>query len=116
MKLTNRSFQDIQVLAQRVMDGDDFETDLENFARFSGELKAYLYQHIDDPVITERLDRLPEIDFKSQKTTVWSIFLPKSSIEMYDKYRRNQEVVHQVREAASIFSSIHMLLRDELDL
>lgn len=129
MNITNRQFQDIQAMADRVRQGRDFEGAVEQLAQYSEELKEYLQKFTENEMVLVRLARLPKVDFdgstfplKKRKNglldflfslLIWFSFgiVPI----LWRDYRRKEKVIEQVNEIASIYASIHFLLQHELD-
>lgn len=107
-----RQFDDLQVLAERVLNGDNFEADLETFARFSEDMRHWLLETFHDPMIISRAEKIPGIQFERAKTTLWDMLPGSGGIKMLKSYRAKKEVKEQVREAARLFASIQFLLRN----
>jgi len=107
-----RQFEDLLVLAERVLNGDNFEADLETFARFSEDMQHWLLDNFDDPMITSRAEKIPRIQFEKSRTSLWDMLPGGGGIGMLKSYRKKSEAREQVREAARLYASIHYLLRN----
>ena len=86
MSFSLRQFEDIQILAERIEQGDHFESDLEMFARFSEDMRTWLLQNFDDPMIVQRTQKIPHIDFEKSKTSLWDVLPGGGGISIDNRY------------------------------
>jgi hypothetical protein len=107
-----RQFDDLQLLAKRVLEGNNFEVDLEIFSKFSEDMRFWLLNNFDDPMIIDRADQIPSIQYQRRKRKIWDFLPGGGGIAMFGSYREKEEVREQVREAARLYASIHFLLRN----
>lgn len=112
MTTLDRYFQDLADLAERVEEGEHFDTHLRTFMEAARELRNYLYDHTDDPLILEHLDLLPDrLDLSPPDGPLLQHFLPKSARQMYGKYQAREKIREQVKRIAARFAVIRRLMR-----
>lgn len=107
-----RQFEDLQILAERVLNGNNFEADLETFARFSEDMQHWILDNFNDPMITSRAEKIPKVQFEESNSSLWDVLPGSGGIKMLKSYKAKQAVKEQVREAARLFASIQFLLRN----
>jgi len=112
MTTYDRYFQDLADLAKRVEEGDHFDTHLRTFMVAARELRIYLYDQTDDPLILEHLDLLPDrLDLSPPDGPLLQHFLPSATRQMYGKYQQREKIKEQVRRIAARFAVIRRLMR-----
>lgn len=114
MTLNNRQFDEISYLAEQIEQGDNFEADVNLFARLSKALEQDIYDQVFDVDVLRVLSRLKPIKAQEEKRNFWNTVMPKSTYGMYDRYQRKEYFREQVRDAAAIFARIQDLLADDL--
>jgi len=114
MKVTHRQFNDIQSLAERIQNNEHVDGDLENFSRFSLELRKYLRKHCKNKTILDRLKQIPDIAYQEFQPSLFQYLRLNGLTQMWKQRDKRKEILDKVRETASIYSSIHFLLRAEL--
>ena len=110
----NQPFHDLQILAQRVIKGDNFEVDLQIFAQFAGDLRLWVLDNFEGYRIRQLARGIPEIEYSGKRGGLWGA-LGASGIRMYKQHQEREEVKGQVREIARVFDAIHRLISDETD-
>ncbi len=113
MALSNQHFSYISTLVDQLEQGDNFSVDLETFRKYSEELRAALYRLTDHPDVLRRLNSIQRIEPLEESQGIWGSLLPKSSFGMYDKFKKKEHIMEQVREIASTFSSIQFILQND---
>lgn len=114
MTLTVRQFDEIQYLAEQIEQGDNFDADLQLFARLSKTLEQDIYDQVFDVNVLRVLSKLQPIKAEEEKQTFWNTVMPKSTYGMYDRHQRKEHFREQVRDAAKIFARIQDLMGDDL--
>src|SRR6187551_1408876 len=77
IRLLLRQLKDIQAQAEKVMGGENSNADLENFARYSSELKNYISKNVSSAEIRSYVNDLPEINYSRSEIKLWQyIILP----------------------------------------
>lgn len=109
-----RQLKDIISQAERLKNSHNFQDDLADFSVYNEELKAYLHEHYDDPMIFERVQKLPHIKFNDMPFSwLYYLFIPMFLIYSVKLYIERQRCMHDVEDAKSIYSSLLFLLRNE---
>lgn len=112
--MTQRQFDELQYLAERIEEGDNFEADLNMYIRLSRTLEQDLYDQVYDAQVLRVLSQLPAVQAPEKKRTFWNTVMPKSTYGMYDRYRHKETMREQVRASAATFRRIQRMLEDEL--
>lgn len=110
----NQPFQDLQVLARRVIEGDNFEIDLEIFTEFAGSLRMWVLDNFDSYRIRQLARSIPEIEYNPKRGGLWNA-LGASGINMYKQHQEREKVKAQVREMARVFAAVSRLIDEESD-
>lgn len=110
----SRQLKDIISQAEYLRNSPNFEVDAENFSKFNNELKAYLIQHYDDPMVAERVQQIPYINYKSVQHKLWYwIVFPVELVYLWQKGVAKSKCLRDVNEAKNLYSSIQFLLKNE---
>ena len=113
VKVSNlsRQVKDIIAQAECLKNSGSFENDAENFSKYNEELKVFLIQYVNEPMIRERVDRLPTLNYKKIKTPLWYwVLLPAELVVLLKNYYAKQQFLNAVDEARSTYSSILFLM------
>jgi len=92
-----RQLKDIQVRADRLINGSPTLSDIEEFDQYNEELKQYLLATLTDPELLERVQKIPKIlDDTDNKLVVRGVFsailaMFASSLVMYFQERQQIE-------------------------
>ena len=113
MEVSDRPFEDIHTMSMQVIESTNFAIDLEQFAKFSEEIKDYLIKRTDNEEVLKRLQQLPLIDFDAVRFKFWDYIPIIRRFRVGKRRKATQLAVEQVHEIASIYSSIQFLLKAE---
>ena len=113
--LIARQLDEILSQAERIINGTcDMET-LKNFSQYSKELTTFLKNNVTNPMILERLEKIPLIDLDNYKSsflsTIFSIRLA-STATFGDKVNF-QKAIEDIKIAQGYYSSIQFLFKNE---
>ncbi len=108
----DQPFHDLQALAQRVIQGKNFDVDLEIFVQFAGDLRLWVLDNFDDYRIRQLARNIPEAEYNRKRGGLWGA-LGASGIRMYKQHQEREAVKEQVREIARIFDAIHRMIGEE---
>lgn len=115
MPVTNRHFEDLAYLVEQLEASNSFEIDLGHFIELSNFMKAELQrQYRRDYEILDRLADLPDWDPFPPDQGFLEKLLPKSSRNMYGRYKHKQKVLEQVRHTGRVFYTIHLMIQEEI--
>ena len=115
MKITHRQFYDIQSLAERIQKNRHEVGDLENFAKYSRDLKKYLLKNTENEMIHKRLEELPVIGYGEFQPSLLQHLRLNAISQMWSKRNKRKEILEKVCEIAATYSSIHFLMKHELE-
>jgi hypothetical protein len=114
-----RQLKDIQVRADRLINGSPTLSDIEEFDQYNEELKQYLLVTLTDPELIERVQNIPKIlDDTDSKLVVRGFFsailaMFASSLVMYFQERQQIEnSKNAIREAQSSYATIEFFTRN----
>ncbi|MCB0550874.1 MAG: hypothetical protein KDD19_25115 [Phaeodactylibacter sp.] len=108
----DQPFHDVQALAKRVIEGNNFDVDLEIFTQFAGDLKLWVLDHFDGYRIRQLAHGIPKIEYNRKRGGLWSA-LGASGMRMYKQHQEREQVKEQVQEIARAFRAIHRLIEEE---
>jgi hypothetical protein len=113
--LISRQLDDILSQSERILGGNTDVEDIENFARFSEELKDFFRANSSNSMILERLDKIPKINMEQYKDSNFLL----SAIGFLGASRLREEMImnkarEDVRTAQGFFSSIQFLYKSEM--
>ncbi len=123
MNTSQRAFEDIRIMADRIQRGDNVDANLEHLARFSEEMKTYLTRRTENAEVLSRLQTLPVITYKTPGAAHYffayalRIFLGRKLAHQLvnDPIEAQKEAREQAREIATGYASIHFLLLADED-
>lgn len=120
-----RQLTDIQHQAKKLLSGNPDESELEAFARYNVELKQFLLQNIDDRVIRNEVNTIPDVldvevnpghfpvlitAFLALVTLGVSILL----LTYLENTRVKRLIIEKVGEARSKYANVEFLIRSRL--
>jgi hypothetical protein len=112
IRLLLRQLKDIQAQAEKVTTGEDSDTDIENFSRYSSELKEYISKNVSSAEIRSYLNDLPEINYTRSDIKLWHYFIfPMALIEFYQEYHERNRVIQEINHAKSKYATLELLVR-----
>lgn len=113
-QLLFRQLKDVQVQADRVLNGEHSAENIEQFARYSQELKKYALDKFRGTPAEEKLHELPEIHFLRNKITIGHVVLFSWMALLARERRARNESLHEIREARNKYASLEFVIRDML--
>jgi hypothetical protein len=108
-------FDDLQHMAEQVLEGDNFELDLKSFLDYTEQMRHWVLRHFDEPAIVRRARQLPVIDYDNKKGGLWSALPGGGGIGMYKQHKEKEVVKEKVKEMARLFDDIRRLLEPYYD-
>ena len=103
-------FDDLQHMAEQVLEGNNFEIDLKNFLDYSEQMRHWVLRHFRDPAIVRRARQIPVIEYDNKKGSLWNSLPGGAGIGMYKQHKEKEAIRDKVRETARIFDDIKHLL------
>lgn len=113
-QLLFRQLKDIQVQADRVLKGENSAESIEQFARYSVELKKYALDKFKGTPAEQKLHELPEIHYKRNRLTIAHVFMFNWFAVLAAERRAREESLEEIREARNKYASLEFVLRDML--
>jgi len=112
LRLLIRQLKDIQTQAEKIITGDNSEESIENFARYSHELKEFIVKNVDSIEILKYIEELPAIDFSRSKIKLWQyLILPSWWITLYKDYHQKNKMIEQIGEVRGKYATLELLVR-----
>lgn len=113
-KNINRQLRDIIGQAEQLSQSSNFEVEAENFSKYNEELKIFLAASFTDPMICERVMKIPRINYKSVQPRLWHwLLLPVELVVLWKNHVAKQQCLRQVEDTKSLYSSILFLMGKE---
>jgi hypothetical protein len=112
LRLLIRQLKDIQTQAEKIITGDNSEESIENFSRYSHELKEFIVNNVDSIEILKYIEELPEIDFSRSKIKLWQyLILPSWWMTLYKDYHQKNKMIEQIGEVRGKYATLELLVR-----
>ena len=109
-----RQIKDIQHQANKLSKGATNTVEIENFAKYSAEIKEYLQLHVTEPEILKYVNQIPEV--AENKVTVQkgllAILIPNIFLHWYYEKSYIDEAKNQIAIFQAKYASIEFLLKN----
>ncbi|MBN8651734.1 MAG: hypothetical protein J0L67_09915 [Cytophagales bacterium] len=116
---TRRQLRDIQVRADRLINGSPTLGDIEEFDQSNEELKQYLLINLKEPELLERVKQIPKILDESDSELVargfFSAILAMFASAFVTYFQERQQIENSknyIREAQSAYATIEFFTRN----
>ena len=118
LRLLIRQLKDIQSQADKILTGENSEEAIENFSRYSEELKDFINNNIDSTEIKNYTLQLPVINL--ERTTIKSIqlwqylvipIMPWWWFSAYKNYQAKNKIVEEIGEVRSRYATLEWMVR-----
>jgi hypothetical protein len=112
LRLLLRQLKDIQAQAEKIQSGENSSEALENFGRYSSELKEYISKNIDSPEIKVYLKELPEINYARTQIKLWQyIILASWWFSLYKEYHARNKTIEEIGHVKGKYATLELLVR-----
>ena len=113
----SRQLIDIQHQAEKIVNGNPSVTVIEDFSRYSEELRDFVRKHVDVAQALELLEEIPVIEpFTLRARDGWVAFLIPSAVWLiYQERSYVATAVEKVRTCRGKFASLEFLVRNSYD-
>lgn len=108
-------FDDLQIMAEQVLEGNNFEIDLKSFIDYAEQMRHWVIRHFDEPAILRRARQIPAIEYDNKKGGLWNALPGGAGIGMYKQHQEKEAIRGQVKETAQLFDDIKRLLQPYYD-
>lgn len=106
-KLLLRQLRDIQVQADKIVRGEHSSEAIENFARYSNELRGYILAKTDDAALCAQAEDLPVIRYERMNIRLWQLLvLPLGLLFFYKDYVRKTALVNEIGRAREQYARL----------
>ena len=110
MSLLIRQLKDIISQANRILDGNSSSIEIENFAKYSNELKGFISKNISNEEILNLNKEIPHINYKRNRIKIWFILiLPYWLIILYLDYYARKKSLDEIKTSRNKYASIEFL-------
>jgi hypothetical protein len=114
-----RQIRDIQVRAERLIDGTPTMDDIEEFDQYNEELRKYLLNNMTDPELLERVRQIPKILEESNSqlatrgilATFFTMFAP-GVVSYFQDRQRIENTKESIREARGAYATVEFLSKN----
>jgi hypothetical protein len=116
LRLLIRQVRDIQVQADKIIrGGENSPENIESFSRYSGELKQYIFQHVNAPEIQDLATQLTEIEYDRVEFHLWQIvlmpFMPIWWLSIYRDHQAKAKATQEIGELRGKYATLELLLK-----
>ncbi len=110
-KELKRQVQDVMAQSERLVSSQTFESDFKEFKVYVEEMQNFVGEHIEDPMVLERINGLPALSYRPISVSIYLITLfPLYVLALFYNYMEKKNALQQVRDVLNTFSSIDFLL------
>ncbi|MRH99199.1 hypothetical protein GH721_01520 [Kriegella sp. EG-1] len=116
-----RQITDIQVQADRLIKGQGDLTDMENFGRYSLELKTFLTENIQDNFILKYDNQIPTLDLDEESEItdgfIYSIlYFFDGILGVYSlEQKKKAKAINVIRDIKGKYASAEFMLKNYFD-
>lgn len=109
-----RQIKDIQFQAEKICSSKPSVEDIENFAKYSMEIKNYLFGNIDIPEILRLVREIPDIEDNSPslKTGLLFFLIPNFLLAWYYERSYIDEAKSSIKHCQGKYASIEFILKN----
>ena len=113
-----RQIKDIQVQADRLIKNNADVTEIEDFAKYSQELKTFLIQNIKDDFILNYLHDIPVLDLDEQSEITESFLYSLlhffgGALGIYSsELKKKANALDKIRDIKSKYASVEFMLKN----
>lgn len=112
LRLLLRQLKDIQAQADKILTGENSNEAIENFARYSLELKGYIAKNIESSEVKSYLTELPEINYSKAQIKLWQyLILPSWWISVYKDYQAKNRAIEEINMVKGKYANLELLVR-----
>jgi hypothetical protein len=112
LRLLLRQLKDIQAQAEKILTGENSNEAIESFAKYSSELKSYIFKNVDSQQIRSYLSELPEINYSRTEIKLWQyLILPSWWISMYNDYQAKNKTIEEINLVKGKYATLELLVK-----
>jgi len=112
IRLVIRQVKDVQAQADQILKGNKSDEAIENFARYSEEMKAFIRKNIPSEEILAYLKDITPVHYTKAKISIWQYFVfPSWWLSLYKEYNAKNQVLDEIREVQHKYANLELLLK-----
>jgi hypothetical protein len=112
IKLLLRQIKDIQAQADKIVTGENSIEAIENFARYSSELKDYIAKNVKSQEIVIYLNDLPDVNYTRSQIKLWQyLILPSWWITLYKDYQAKNRTIQEIGHVRGKYATLELLVK-----
>lgn len=119
LRLLIRQIRDIQAQADKIISGENSPEAIEAFAKYSLELKTYIYEKIESSEIKTFVYDLPDINYERAQLKPWQylliIIMPAWWIALYKDYVSKNKATEEIVSARGKFATLELLVKGAMN-
>ncbi|WP_299102541.1 hypothetical protein [uncultured Winogradskyella sp.] len=112
-----RQVIDLQAQAERLIRTKGNMPEIEAFSQYNEEIKAYLFDNIDDDFVLKYIKNIPSLDLdaietKSGLLTLVVGLISGGSASAYHERHKIEQALDQIKEISNKYASYEMMIRN----
>lgn len=112
LRLILRQIRDIQSQADQILSGDNSSAAIENFSRYSVELKDYILKYVEDENISTYLIEIPDVNYRRVRIKLWHyMILPLWWIALYNDYWARNRTIREINAVKGKYAGLELLIK-----
>jgi hypothetical protein len=119
LRLLTRQVRDIQAQADKIINGENSPEAIEAFAKYSLELKEYIYKNIESIEIKSFVYDLPDIDYERTQLKPWQylliIIMPVWWIALYKDYVSKNQAIEEIKSTRGKYATLELLVKGTMN-
>ena len=114
IRLALRGVKDIQTQAEKIVSGDKSSATIENFARYSNELKDYITKNISNEKVNSYLKEIQDVNYKRVSVKLWHyLILPSWFILLYKDTIAKNRTIEEINTVRGKYAHLELILRQQ---
>jgi len=114
-----RQITDIKIQAEKIISGKTNLGEIEEFSKYSKEIKSFLIANVEDEFILKYIHEIPQlnIDDLDEKNSILSTvfsYISFGASSIYKQNKRLEQAIEYVIEIRGKYASIEFMLKDYL--
>lgn len=107
IRLLKRQLTDIQIQAEKIVAGDNSAAAIENFARYSSDLKDYIERYVSDEEVRACAENIYDLNYSRVHFRLWEfLVLPLYWTMLVRDYYIRRQLTQQVNGLRGRYASL----------
>ncbi len=108
-----RQLKDIQYQAEKLQSSNPSIIDIENFKKYSDELKVYLIKNVDLGEMNYLINEIPDIKLKDKKNELFMLAIAPKVLKTYFREKKQvKQALQKISICKSKYASIEFILKN----